>query len=147
MPSVVEIENRNRIAILRFNRPSALNALSVELAQGTADSLIALDGDQAVDGIVLTGAGDRAFCAGVDLIEARGVQVHEIEDCFGPVCNIYKQILLTEKPLVAALNGVAAGGGFQMALVSEKRVAHAGTPWLPSRRPSGLRTTLGRPAP
>ncbi|MDD9914055.1 MAG: enoyl-CoA hydratase-related protein, partial [Rhodospirillaceae bacterium] len=97
MPSVVEIENRNRIAILRFNRPSALNALSVELAQGIAHRLIALEGDQAVDGIVLTGAGDRAFCAGVDLIEARGVQVHEIEDWFGTVCNIYKQILLTEK--------------------------------------------------
>ena len=72
MPSVVEIENRNQIAVLRFNRPSVLNALGVELAQGIADSLIALDGDQAVDGIVLTGAGDRAFCAGVDLIEARG---------------------------------------------------------------------------
>tara|TARA_Y100001934_G_C12045179_1_gene628013 strand:+ start:43 stop:372 length:330 start_codon:yes stop_codon:yes gene_type:complete len=57
----------------------------------------------------------------------RAVQVHEIEDWFGTVCNIYKQILLTEKPVVVALNGVAAGGGFQMALASDQRVAHAGT--------------------
>jgi len=127
MTAVVEIEHRDRVAILRFNRPAALNALSVELARAIADSLIALDGDESVDGIVLTGAGDRAFCAGVDLQEARTVQVHEIEGWFGTVCNIYKQILLTEKPVIAALNGVAAGGGFQMALVSDQRVAHAGT--------------------
>jgi len=127
MTAVVEIEHRDRVAILRFNRPAALNALSVELARAIADSLIALDGDESVDGIVLTGAGDRAFCAGVDLQEARTVQVHEIEGWFGTVSNIYKQILLTEKPVIAALNGVAAGGGFQMALVSDQRVAHAGT--------------------
>tara|TARA_Y100000588_G_C14123372_1_gene868254 strand:+ start:454 stop:1212 length:759 start_codon:yes stop_codon:yes gene_type:complete len=127
MTAVVEIEHRDRVAILRFNRPAALNALSVELARAIADSLIALDGDESVDGIVLTGAGDRAFCAGVDLQEARTVQVHEIEGWFGMVCNIYKQILLTEKPVIAALNGVAAGGGFQMALVSDQRVVHAGT--------------------
>lgn len=127
MPSVTEIEMRERIAILKFNRPDALNALSVALARSIADELIALDADESVDGIVLTGAGDRAFCAGVDLTEARNVQVAEIEGWFGTVCNIYKQILLTGKPVVAALNGVAAGGGFQMALVSDQRVAHAGT--------------------
>ena len=75
---------------------------------------------------MLTGAGERAFCAGVDLREARAIQVHEVEDWFGDVCEIYRRILLTEKPVIAALNGVAAGG-FQMALVSDQRVAHAGT--------------------
>ena len=80
-----------------------------------------------MQGIVLTGAGDRAFCASVDLKEARAVQVADIEQWFGTVCNIYKQILQTDKPVIAALNGVAAGGGFQMALVSDLRVAHAGS--------------------
>lgn len=127
MSTVTEIERRGRIAVLRFNRPDALNALSVELARAIAADLVALDADAAVDGIVLTGAGDRAFCAGVDLVEARAVQVAEIEEWFGTVCNNYRQILLTEKPVIAALNGVAAGGGFQMALVSDQRVAHAGT--------------------
>ena len=127
MSNVIEIETADRIAVLRLNRPDNLNALTVELARGIADGLIALDADAAVDGIVLTGAGNRSFCAGVDLAEAHGVQVHEIESWFGAVCNIYKQILLTEKPVIAALNGVAAGGGFQMALVSDQRVAHPGT--------------------
>lgn len=127
MADVTEIEMQGRIGVLRFNRPDALNAVSVDLAKSVAQRLIDLQNDDNVDGIVLTGAGGRAFCAGVDLVEARNVQVHEIETWFGSVCNIYKQILLTDKPVIAALNGVATGAGFQIALVSDQRVAHGGT--------------------
>jgi len=125
MSNVVEIQNFEGIAVLRLHRPQSLNALSSELARTIAAQLIELDASQDVDGIVLTGAG-KAFCAGVDLEEARTVEVADIETWFGTVCNIYKQILLTDKPVVAALNGVAAGGGFQIALVSDQRVAHPG---------------------
>ena len=126
MSDVVTIETIGDIAVLRLNRPEALNALTVELARGIAAALIELDAAADVRGVVLTGAGPRAFCAGVDLREARNIQVAEIEQWFGAVCNVYRQILLTEKPVIAALNGVAAGGGFQIALVSDYRVAHAG---------------------
>ena len=126
MTNVVEIEVQNEVAILCFNRADALNALTVELAEAIAANLIELDGRDDVLGIVLTGAGDRAFCASVDLKEARAVQVAVIEQWCGTVCNI-EQILQTDKPVIAALNGVAAGGGFQMALVSDLRVAHAGS--------------------
>lgn len=126
MSDVVKVEMQGDIALLIFNRPANLNALNTPLARGIAKTLIALDGDPAVKGIVLTGAGDRAFCAGADLVEARGVQVHEVEEWFGAVCNVYKQILLTEKPVIAALNGLATGGGFQISLVSDQRVAHPG---------------------
>ncbi|MDP6342038.1 MAG: enoyl-CoA hydratase/isomerase family protein [Alphaproteobacteria bacterium] len=127
MSDVVEVERAGDIAILRFNRPEALNAISVALARAIAANLIELDHRDDVRGIVLTGAGERAFCAGVDLREARGIQVAEIEEWFSTACNIYRQILLTDKPVIAALNGVAAGGGFQMALVSDLRVAHPDT--------------------
>ena len=129
MSDIVQIEKNGDIAVLKLNRAAALNALSMELGRGIADGLIELDGRDDVAGIVLTGSGDRAFCAGVDLREAREVQVYEIEHWFGTVCNLYKQILLTEKPVIAALNGVAAGGGFQMALVSDQRVAHPVPGW------------------
>lgn len=126
MANVVEVDRAGDIAILRFNRPDNLNALSLALGRGIATSLIELDGDDTVRGIVLTGTGDRAFCAGVDLHEARGMQVADIESWFGTACNVYRQILLTNKPVIAAVNGIAAGGGFQMALVSDLRVSHAG---------------------
>lgn len=131
MSGVIHIEHRpcktgGDIAVLTFNRPQALNAITQEMAKGVADSLVALDSDPEVKGIVLTGAGDRAFCAGLDLEEARSTRVEDVEESFGTVCNIYRQILLTEKPVIAAINGVATGGGFQIALVSDLRVAHEG---------------------
>jgi len=126
MSEIINIQKQGRIAILTLNRPDALNALTQELARAITDRLVELDTATNVDGIVLTGAGNKAFCAGVDLQEAIGIKVDEIEEWFGSVCNIYRQILLTNKPVIAALNGVAAGGGFQMALVSDQRIAHAG---------------------
>jgi enoyl-CoA hydratase len=126
MSDVVTIERVDGVAVLRLNREDALNAITLELARGVADALIDLDSDDSVRAIVLSGAGTRAFCAGVDLREARGMQVADIENWFGTVCNTYRQILLTNKPVVTALNGIAAGGGFQMALVSDLRVAQPG---------------------
>ncbi len=126
MTRTVATEMRGDIALLILDRPDALNAISADLARDLAATLIELDADPAVQGIVLTGAGDRAFCAGVDLQEARDIQVHQVEEWFGRVCNCYRQILMTEKPVIAALNGVATGGGFQLSLVSDLRVAHAG---------------------
>ena len=126
MSDTVLVEKHGSIAVLRFNRPGNLNALTQQMARETAETLVALDADATIKGIVLSGAGDRAFCAGLDLVEARATEVHQVEQIFGTICNVYKQILLTEKPVIAALNGIATGGGFQIALVSDLRVAHAG---------------------
>ncbi len=124
MTQVTEIERRGDIAILRFNRPEARNALSVALAEAIIVDLIALAAAPGVSAIVLTGAGDRAFCAGADIREARAVQVDQVATWFGTLCSVYRQILLTNKPVVAALNGTATGAGFQIALVADQRVAH-----------------------
>ncbi|MGI9521985.1 MAG: enoyl-CoA hydratase/isomerase family protein [Hyphomicrobiaceae bacterium] len=123
MNESVKIHITSRIAIVTLNREPALNAVSRELAQVLADGLTSLDKNKEVDAIVITGAGNKAFCAGVDLREARKIKVDEVEAWFGGVCNIYCQILATSKPVIAAINGVAAGAGFQIALVSDQRVA------------------------
>lgn len=127
MPKSLKIIQNNDIAILVLNRPKSLNALSLELAQSIIKNLIKLDANKKVRGIVITGAGERAFCAGVDLNEALRMKPSDIEGWFGTICNIYRQILMTNKPVITALNGIAAGGGFQIALVSDLRVSHSGT--------------------
>ena len=124
MSDVVEIVREGEIAVLRLNRPAALNALSTELARAIVAGLVELDGDDRTRAIVLTGAGERAFSAGVDLLEARQVQPADVEAWFATLCAVYRRILDTTKPVVAALNGVAAGAGFQIALVADLRVAH-----------------------
>lgn len=127
MADVVEITREAGIAVLTFSREARLNALTTELARAIVASLAELDGEAGVRGIVLTGAGSRAFCAGVDLEEARSVRPNEVEAWFGAICAVYRQILATRKPVIAAVNGVATGAGFQIALVSDLRVAHPGT--------------------
>ena len=140
---VVTIEMAERIAILRFNRDHALNAVSQALATGVAENLIELDNRDDVDGIVLTGAGTRAFCAGVDLREGKDVVPAQVERWFGNVCNIYRQMLATGKPIVAGINGVAAGAGFQAALAADLRVAHPGVKMGQPEINAGIPSIMG----
>jgi len=127
MPDTVTIAKEDGVAVVTLDRPEALNAVSRELARDLESALANLNRDASVRAVVLTGAGERAFCAGVDLKEARTIEVAEIEAWFGGVVDLYRAILMLDAPVIAALNGVAAGAGFQMALVSDLRVGHSGT--------------------
>ena len=111
MSGVVTTQLSDRILTITLNRPQALNAVSAELAENLKAAIRAADEDSQIDGMVLTGAGDKSFCAGVDLLEARDMTAERIESWFGAVCEIYRTILLTDKPFICAMNGIAAGGG------------------------------------
>mgnify|MGYP005813885203 CR=1 FL=1 len=130
------------IAVITFGRPQHLNALSTPLAREIVAALEAAGADAAVKGIVMTGAG-RGFSAGVDLNEALSLTVADIEPWFRGVAACYRQILEVDKPVVAALNGVAAGGGYQMALVSDWRIGHAGTRMSQPEINAGLPSIMG----
>ena len=123
MTDLIGIEVHDGTAVLQMQREHAMNAMTGDLAQAIVTGLAQLDADQVVKGIVLTGAGDRAFCAGVDLEEAATVTPQTVGDWFTGICQTYLAILSTTKPVIAAINGVAAGAGFQMALVSDMRLA------------------------
>lgn len=118
----LDIARDGAVATLTLNRPAAMNALSVALRRQLAEAVAGLAGEPAVRVLVLTGAGDRAFCAGLDLkelgrdagalgsIEARSVDpVTAIEAC--------------PKPVIAAVNGVAVTGGFELALACDVLIA------------------------
>ena len=123
MPDVI-VEREGPIAIVTLNRPQAMNALSQSLRSALAAAVAELDADPQIRALILTGAGDRAFCAGLDLKEIGSVQgALDTGSADLPDLNPAKAIELCSKPIVAAVNGVAITGGFELALACDIIVA------------------------
>ena len=127
MYETVLVERTGPVATVTMTRPEALNAFNGALRRDVAAAVTALNADDEVRALVIRGAGERAFSAGIDVKEAREVLPEAIEGWFGEMRDVYQAIRLLDKPIVAALNGIAAGAGFQVALASDFRVGHPGT--------------------
>ena len=104
------------IATLTLDRPEALNAISTELALDLAAALEPLGVDPGVGAVVLTGAGDRAFCVGADLKERNRFTDAELLAQRPVTAAAYRGVLDLPMPTVAAVHGYALGGGFEIAL-------------------------------
>lgn len=126
MSKTVVTKTVDGLATVTLNRPEASNAVNHALRRDLIEALAAVNGDDAVAAVVLTGQG-RSFCAGQDLREAAALQVHEIAAWQEHQRAMYQAIRDLDKPCVAALNGAAAGAGFQIALCADIRIAHPDT--------------------
>lgn len=115
-------EIRDRVFIITLNRPDRMNAVSHALRERLISALAAANQDERVGAVVLTGAGDRAFCAGQDLDEANSVDWRGLVPWLNAQRAMYQAVRDLDKPCVAAINGVATGAGFQIALCSDWRV-------------------------
>jgi 2-(1,2-epoxy-1,2-dihydrophenyl)acetyl-CoA isomerase len=120
---LVDVDAGARVATITLNRPDALNALTVPMKQALLAALRQVERDPSVRAVVLTGAG-RAFCAGQDLRERMepgaaplGVEVRER---YNPIIRAVRAL---PKPVVAAINGVAAGAGASLAMAADIRIA------------------------
>lgn len=121
----VTVDITDRLAVVRLNRPSAMNAINADLRSLLTRTLGELDRGSDADAIVLTGAGDRAFCAGQDLDESATMDTRTLADWLNRQHAMYQAVRDVDKPIVAAINGTAVGAGFQIALMCDLRVAHA----------------------
>jgi enoyl-CoA hydratase len=110
-------EIRDGVATLTMNRPKQLNALTVELRRRMADTFTALGRNDDVAAVVLTGAGEKAFSAGVDLKEFETTPLSTAE--LGPDSMVNRAFRALGKPTIAAVNGFAITGGFELALNCE----------------------------
>jgi 2-(1,2-epoxy-1,2-dihydrophenyl)acetyl-CoA isomerase len=124
-PVVLE-ERSGAVLTLRMNRPERLNALNVELGRALAAALKNAGDDDSVRAVVLTGAG-RGFCAGGDLALLRDARnrnaAQELEGLLYAGKDIVLAIAGMRKPVVASVNGPAAGGGMNLALACDIRIA------------------------
>jgi len=118
-------ERRGRVGIITLNRPEVLNAWTRPMRSALIEAFSALEADPAVGALILTGAGDRAFGAGQDLNEAKSFDADRAEDWMGEWERLYDRMRSLTKPVVGALNGLAAGSAFQVALLTDIRVGHS----------------------
>lgn len=124
----VLLDRDGPVAVITLNRPEKLNAWTADMRERLIDLLREAGDDPEVGAVVLTGAG-RAFCAGQDLKETATIDPddHAASDAWiDGFDRLYRAVLDLDKPVVAAVNGVAAGSGFQYALLADLRIGHAG---------------------
>lgn len=111
------------IALLTLNRPEKLNALSREVLDELEDCFVAIARDEAVKGVILTGAGEKAFAAGADISEFKSMGAMEGHRFALRGQAVFNRIEGLPKPVIAAVNGFALGGGCELALACHLRTA------------------------
>ncbi|MBM3570998.1 MAG: enoyl-CoA hydratase/isomerase family protein [Alphaproteobacteria bacterium] len=136
-------ETVGAVRVLTLTRPERLNAIDMGARRQIVELLKSAGKDDAIRAVVLTGAGDRAFCAGQDLNESAALKPKDGPAWMATWRAYFAALSSFNKPLVAAINGVAAGGGFETALLCHVRLAQPAARLIMAEVDIGLPAIVG----
>jgi 3-hydroxypropionyl-coenzyme A dehydratase len=119
----IQLEPHGDIAVVRINRPEALNAMNVDVISELSRTIDIIAADESIKVVILTGAGERSFCAGADIAFMVNIDPMQAEKYASAAQTVLNKIEKLEKPVIAAVNGFALGGGCELSMVCDIRIA------------------------
>lgn len=122
---VLLVEEKDGVAVLTLNRPEVMNSFNFALLLALKKQIGALRSNANIRVIIITGSGPKAFCAGADLKERVALDELQVKDFIFTIRNLFTDIEFLNKPVIAAVNGIALGGGTELALACDIRIAAA----------------------
>lgn len=122
MDQLVLEERRDQVVLLTLNRPEVMNSLSMGILKALKEKVEDIQFDPDIRAVIITGAGDKAFCAGADLKERATFSERQVKEYIFTIRDLFTFIENLNKPVIAAVNGVALGGGTELALASDIRI-------------------------
>lgn len=123
MGSVIETSRSGRVLCIELSRAEHMNALNSQVLALVRTAILDIQNDSAIGCVVIRGAGPRAFSAGADLDEIRGLGVEEAQEFINAGHRTMTTIAASDVPVIAAVDGYALGGGFELALACHLVVA------------------------
>lgn len=119
----IQLEPQGEIALLRINRPEALNAMNIDVISELSRTVDIVGGDDSIKVVLITGAGEKSFCAGADISYMVNIDPITAEKYASTAQSVLNKIERLEKPVIGAVNGYALGGGCELAMVCDIRIA------------------------
>ena len=119
----IQLEPQGDVALVKINRPEALNAMNTDVISELSRTMDIIAADDSIRVVVITGAGERSFCAGADISYMVNIEPMQAERYASSAQAVINKIERLEKPVIAAVNGFALGGGCELAMACDIRIA------------------------
>jgi enoyl-CoA hydratase/carnithine racemase len=121
--NILLVEEKDGVMVITLNRPQVMNSLNFPLLRALREQIESVRFKTGIRVIIITGAGEKAFCAGADLKERASLTPDQVKEFIFTIRNLFTTIEFMNKPVIGAVNGIALGGGTELALASDIRIA------------------------